>query len=517
MTFPSSKSIIYNNTTTTTTTTSLPSFGVEKEKTKNNFNLASIINSETINHPPQPTLPSPSSPTVPLNVHKNLPLRKQLTKDHHQQQQHQLQHTFQSTPTTTSSLTSSTTTSTASSSKVPLQWQPIETAHLPPPLPSSFSSSPKKDIVLKNHHHTLHNDIPTPPYSSSFNSMNYTNHNKPPPPSSSSSSSPSSSSSSSSPSNSLPAHALPLLSSSTTFKTVIKNDHLVLKPNPTQQSKHIQPTHTSLHSQPLQHHYNNSNIITSPIKSTFIPTVLNSSSEFISSNTNTNTNNNNNNNNNKSNTTTTATTTNMNNNFSSNYNNNNINIDVNINKKASQSKRKIDNDENKHIKKAKRGRPPLNASVSKSSTNETTKTVSNHILKSANTNTTKPSIPESSSTTTTSLSSSSPTLYCICRKPYDIPRFMIACDRCDQWFHGECISISEKEGEFVDLYFCDACSKITGKKTSWKAKCSNPTCEKASRISKNQGHLSKYCSDHCGMQVARARLAMAEKENDNNN
>ena len=49
-------------------------------------------------------------------------------------------------------------------------------------------------------------------------------------------------------------------------------------------------------------------------------------------------------------------------------------------------------------------------------------------------------------------------LYCICRKPYDIPRFMIACDRCDQWFHGECIGISEKEGEFIDLYFCDDCS-----------------------------------------------------------
>lgn len=50
-------------------------------------------------------------------------------------------------------------------------------------------------------------------------------------------------------------------------------------------------------------------------------------------------------------------------------------------------------------------------------------------------------------------------LYCICRKPYDVPRFMIACDRCDQWFHGECIGISEKEGEFIDLYFCAECAK----------------------------------------------------------
>jgi hypothetical protein len=50
-------------------------------------------------------------------------------------------------------------------------------------------------------------------------------------------------------------------------------------------------------------------------------------------------------------------------------------------------------------------------------------------------------------------------LYCICKRPYDVPRFMIACDKCDQWFHGECIQISEKQGEFIDLYFCENCAK----------------------------------------------------------
>ncbi|KAI8391572.1 uncharacterized protein BYT42DRAFT_199961 [Radiomyces spectabilis] len=101
-------------------------------------------------------------------------------------------------------------------------------------------------------------------------------------------------------------------------------------------------------------------------------------------------------------------------------------------------------------------------------------------------------------------------LYCICRKPYDAPRFMIACDRCDEWFHGECIGISEKEGEFIDVYFCDACAKVTGKTTSWKPKCANPACHKPARIGSHLGHLSKYCSDTCGMQVARARLELAE-------
>jgi hypothetical protein len=41
---------------------------------------------------------------------------------------------------------------------------------------------------------------------------------------------------------------------------------------------------------------------------------------------------------------------------------------------------------------------------------------------------------------------------------------MIACDRCDDWFHGECIGINEKESEFVDLYFCTKCSKSKRKR-----------------------------------------------------
>ncbi|ORZ03773.1 hypothetical protein BCR43DRAFT_501581 [Syncephalastrum racemosum] len=101
-------------------------------------------------------------------------------------------------------------------------------------------------------------------------------------------------------------------------------------------------------------------------------------------------------------------------------------------------------------------------------------------------------------------------LYCICQKPYDAPRFMIACDRCDNWFHGECIGISEKEGEFIDLYFCRECAKVTGKGTSWKPKCANPACQRAARSSTHQGFVSKYCNDACGLQVARARLELSE-------
>lgn len=27
-------------------------------------------------------------------------------------------------------------------------------------------------------------------------------------------------------------------------------------------------------------------------------------------------------------------------------------------------------------------------------------------------------------------------LYCVCRQPYDVNRFMIECDTCKDWFHG---------------------------------------------------------------------------------
>jgi len=39
-------------------------------------------------------------------------------------------------------------------------------------------------------------------------------------------------------------------------------------------------------------------------------------------------------------------------------------------------------------------------------------------------------------------------LFCLCRQPED-ERFMVCCDRCDDWFHGECLNMSE---EVMELY-----------------------------------------------------------------
>ena len=45
-------------------------------------------------------------------------------------------------------------------------------------------------------------------------------------------------------------------------------------------------------------------------------------------------------------------------------------------------------------------------------------------------------------------------LFCICRKPDD-HTWMIACEGgCDDWFHGRCVNINERDGNLIDKYIC---------------------------------------------------------------
>ncbi|XP_043945840.1 death-inducer obliterator 1 isoform X2 [Protopterus annectens] len=56
-------------------------------------------------------------------------------------------------------------------------------------------------------------------------------------------------------------------------------------------------------------------------------------------------------------------------------------------------------------------------------------------------------------------------LYCICRQPNN-NRFMICCDKCEEWFHGDCIGISEERGVLMEkneeYYICLNCSILQG-------------------------------------------------------
>ncbi|XP_067860004.1 nucleosome-remodeling factor subunit BPTF isoform X4 [Heptranchias perlo] len=50
-------------------------------------------------------------------------------------------------------------------------------------------------------------------------------------------------------------------------------------------------------------------------------------------------------------------------------------------------------------------------------------------------------------------------LYCICKTPYDESKFYIGCDLCTNWYHGECVGITEKEAKKMDEYICNECKR----------------------------------------------------------
>uniref|UniRef100_UPI00358E9432 nucleosome-remodeling factor subunit BPTF isoform X2 n=1 Tax=Myxine glutinosa TaxID=7769 RepID=UPI00358E9432 len=52
---------------------------------------------------------------------------------------------------------------------------------------------------------------------------------------------------------------------------------------------------------------------------------------------------------------------------------------------------------------------------------------------------------------------SSEELYCICQTPYDESQFYIGCDHCQNWFHGRCVGVLQSEAEFIDEYICPNC------------------------------------------------------------
>ncbi|XP_062243495.1 nucleosome-remodeling factor subunit BPTF-like isoform X5 [Platichthys flesus] len=53
--------------------------------------------------------------------------------------------------------------------------------------------------------------------------------------------------------------------------------------------------------------------------------------------------------------------------------------------------------------------------------------------------------------------SSSEELFCICRTPYDESQFYIGCDRCQNWYHGRCVGILQSEANHIDQYVCPQC------------------------------------------------------------
>lgn len=102
-------------------------------------------------------------------------------------------------------------------------------------------------------------------------------------------------------------------------------------------------------------------------------------------------------------------------------------------------------------------------------------------------------------------------LYCLCRRP-DTGTFMIGCDGpCDDWFHGKCVGIEERDKNLIDKFMCPRCTEAGIGRTTWKRICRRSGCRLPARVGKNkQGKDgSKYCSDQCGVAFFRQMTASA--------
>ena len=49
-------------------------------------------------------------------------------------------------------------------------------------------------------------------------------------------------------------------------------------------------------------------------------------------------------------------------------------------------------------------------------------------------------------------------VYCICRRGEE--GFMIQCSDCKEWFHGECVRVTEQDTDQIEDYFCDTCLEV---------------------------------------------------------
>lgn len=98
-------------------------------------------------------------------------------------------------------------------------------------------------------------------------------------------------------------------------------------------------------------------------------------------------------------------------------------------------------------------------------------------------------------------------LWCICQiryEPGEEPP-MIACDRCDDWYHGQCVGIEDEKIQLVDMFVCPKCELHTPDRTTWKPVCSRLECPQAARVP-----LSRYCSERCGILSAASRMSQTK-------
>lgn len=109
-------------------------------------------------------------------------------------------------------------------------------------------------------------------------------------------------------------------------------------------------------------------------------------------------------------------------------------------------------------------------------------------------------------------------VFCICRRG-DLGKWMIGCDGCDEWYHGECVNVSKKDERLMDKFFCPRCEKTSRGSTTWKRKCRLPGCREPALekvlhpqlggAMQHGSHPSKYCSQEHGLEFFQLRVSQA--------
>merc|ERR1712133_739 len=82
-------------------------------------------------------------------------------------------------------------------------------------------------------------------------------------------------------------------------------------------------------------------------------------------------------------------------------------------------------------------------------------------------------------------------VYCICRSA-DVNRFMIGCDHCEEWYHGDCIGVTDKDAKYIKKFYCKECrEKNKHLSVVYKSKYADKIKEMNEKASKEKKHKEK--------------------------
>ncbi|KAL3929801.1 MAG: hypothetical protein SGPRY_001807 [Prymnesium sp.] len=98
---------------------------------------------------------------------------------------------------------------------------------------------------------------------------------------------------------------------------------------------------------------------------------------------------------------------------------------------------------------------------------------------------------------------------CPCRRTDD-SIFMLACDECDRWFHGECVGVTEEEAEAVAKWVCKKCEPKRRKRL-WTCRCGKPWEEDTSMFMLACDECDRWFHGECVGVTEERALSWGEK------